>query len=62
MNVILYNVDGGDFAINQYKKMYGDTTPEQKDTVNGLFSGRIKFEGLKLAQQDFSCMKRRKLK
>lgn len=24
-------------------------TPEQIDTVNGLFSGRIKFEGLKLA-------------
>ena len=42
------HIDGGDFAINQYKKMYGDTTPEQKDTVNGLFSGRIKFEGLKL--------------
>lgn len=24
-------------------------TPEQIDTVNGLFSGRIRFEGLKLA-------------
>lgn len=24
-------------------------TPEQIDTVNGLFSGRIKFDGLKLA-------------
>ena len=43
------HVCGGYDGVNLYRERYGDSTPEQRDTVSGLFSGRIKFDGLKLA-------------
>ena len=43
----------GSYYLHTYEKPDGFhpyvATKEQIDTVNGLFSGRIKFEGLKLA-------------
>lgn len=43
------HVCGGYDGVKLYRERYGDSTPEQRDTVSGLFSGRIKFDGLKLA-------------
>lgn len=43
-------VNGCNNYLHTYQKPNEFTaTPEQIDTINGLFSGRIKFEGLELA-------------
>jgi hypothetical protein len=47
-----WNWDGGDnpyLHVDVIFEDYIDVTPEMRDTVSGLFSGRIKIEGIKIA-------------